>query len=112
MRFILKLLGMAGLFMVVSHYLPGFVVKSFTAALWAAVAFGLLNAVIRPVLQLISLPVTILTLGLFSFVINAAIMGLTAYLVPGFEIHGFVPALLGWLLVSVGGLVLSMLFKS
>jgi putative membrane protein len=69
--------------------------------LLAAVVFGLVNAFVRPVMALLSLPLTVLTLGLFLLVINAAMLGLTALLLPGFRIDGFWPALFGAIVVSV-----------
>ena len=66
----------------------------------AALLLGVVNAIVRPVLIVLTLPITILTLGLFLFVVNAMTFGLVAYFLPGFHIAGFVPALLGSLLVS------------
>jgi putative membrane protein len=101
----------AAVFLLVSRIVPGFDVGSFWTALWAALMFGLVNALIRPILLIISLPLSILTLGLFTLVIDAAAMGLTAWLVPGFQLHGFLAALLGWLLVSFGSMIVSSLLK-
>ncbi len=75
-------------------YLPGFEVDSFITALIVAFALGIVNAVIKPVLIIFTLPITILTLGLFSFVINALLIWGVAYFVPGFTISGFAPALI------------------
>jgi len=111
-RFVLRLLLTAGVFLGVSHFLPGFHVDTFQTALLAAVVFGLMNALVKPILVLLTLPVTFLTLGLFLLVINAVVMGLTAYLVPGFSIAGMAAALAGWLLVSVGSWMVSWLLKS
>lgn len=111
MRFLLRLVGTAGLFLLASHLLAGFVVPSFTTAVLAALAFGVMNAVVRPVLLLASLPVTLLTLGLFTLVVNAAVMALTALVVPGFQVRDFWAALLGWLVVALGGLALSVVLK-
>ncbi|HEY3330163.1 MAG TPA: phage holin family protein [Capsulimonadaceae bacterium] len=70
-------------------------------ALMASLAIGLVNAIIRPVVQLISLPISCLTLGLFSFVVNALMFWLTAMIVPGFHVGGFVPALFGSIVMSI-----------
>ncbi|WP_426955889.1 phage holin family protein [Muricoccus radiodurans] len=67
----------------------------------AAIIFGLVNAVIRPVIALLSLPLTIITLGLFTLVINAAMLGLTALLMPGMRISGFWAAFFGAIVVSL-----------
>ncbi len=69
--------------------------------LLTALVFGLVNAVIRPVLVLLSLPLTLVTLGLFLLVVNAAMLGLTSWLVPGFAVQGFWPALWGAVVVSI-----------
>jgi putative membrane protein len=83
-------------------YLVGGVHVSGTAALAVgALVLGFVNAIVRPVLQILSLPVTILTLGFFYFVVNAAAFGLAALLVPGFRVDGFWSAFLGALVVSL-----------
>jgi putative membrane protein len=79
----------------VAHVVPGVEVVNFKAALLAAAVLGLINTFIRPVLSLLTLPVTILTLGLFSFVLNALMFGLAAYFLAGFNVSGFWPALFG-----------------
>jgi putative membrane protein len=88
---------------------PGVHVDSFMAALFAALVLGLVNAVIRPLLVILTLPVTLLTLGLFLFVINALCFWLVAEMVPGFTVGGFGAALLGSILYSLLTLVTSWL---
>ena len=85
----------------VAHLVPGVHVVSFTSALIAAVVLGLINTFIKPVLALLTLPVTLLTLGLFSFVLNALMFGLAAYFLAGFNVDGFWPALFGALVFGV-----------
>ena len=70
-------------------------------ALLAGVVLALVNAVVRPVLKVLTLPLTLLTLGLFLFVLNAFCLWLTSVIVPGFDIQGFRPAFLGALVISV-----------
>jgi putative membrane protein len=82
-------------------------VDSFLAAVVAALALGLANALIRPILVLLTLPVTIVTLGLFLFVINAALFWLVAQVIKGFSVDGFLAALVGSLLYSLITLVVS-----
>lgn len=85
-------------------------IRSAGAALIAALVLGLVNAIVRPVLILLTLPFTLVTLGLFLFVINAAMFGLAALLAgKGFEVHGFLGALVGSLLVSLISLLLTTL---
>jgi putative membrane protein len=84
-----------------TQLVPGIAVAGVFSLALAALVFGLVNAVVRPVLTLLSLPLTILTLGLFLLVINAAMLGLTAWVLPGFRVDGFGPALLGAIVVSL-----------
>ena len=84
-----------------TQLVQGIEVRGLLLPLLAALAFGLVNAVVRPVVALLSLPLTIVTLGLFLLVVNAAMLGLTALLVPGFHIAGFWPALWGALVMSI-----------
>lgn len=86
---------------VVAYLLPGISVSSFYIALIAALILGLVNTFIRPVLLLLTLPLNILTLGLFTFVINALLFLFVASFVQGFEVSGFWVALVGALIVSV-----------
>jgi putative membrane protein len=87
--------------MLVAYLYSGVQVTGITAALIAALVLGLVNALIRPVLILLTLPVTILTLGLFIFIINALMFWLVAEMVDGFKVSGFMAALLGSLMFSV-----------
>jgi putative membrane protein len=111
MDLIIRLLLNASVFLLVSRVVPGFEVASLWTALWAALIFGFVNALIRPILLAISLPLSILSLGLFTLVIDAAVMALTAWLVPGFVVNGFLAALIGWVLVSVGSMIVSSLLR-
>ena len=85
----------------VAHLYTGVTVTSFTSALIAAAVLGLLNAVVRPILVLLTLPVTVVTLGLFLFVINALMFWAAASLLNGFNVAGFGAALIGSLIYSV-----------
>ena len=83
-------------------------IRNAGAAIVAALVLGLVNAIVRPILTLLTLPFTIVTLGLFLFVLNAAMFGLAALLSgKGFEVHGFFGALVGSLLVSIISLILN-----
>jgi len=99
----------AAALMLVAYLYPGVSVESFAAALIAALVLGLVNAVVRPILVLLTLPVTLLTLGLFLFVINALLFWLVAEVVHGFQVTGFGAALLGSILYSVITLITSWL---
>lgn len=100
----------AAALLLVAYLYPGVQVDSFTAALIAALVLGLVNALVRPLLVILTFPVTLLTLGLFLFVINALMFWLAAELVRGFTVTGFVGALVGSLLFSVITLLTSWLF--
>ena len=86
---------------------PGIEVRGVATAIGAGLVLGLVNAVVRPVLLVLTFPLTLLTLGLFIFVLNALCLWLTAALVKGFEVQGFWPALFGALIVSVVSWVLT-----
>jgi putative membrane protein len=77
----------------------------------AAVLLGLCNAVVKPILIILTLPATILTLGLFLLVINGVVLSLVAWMLPGFSIAGFGSAVLGAMIVSVTGMIGSLAFK-
>jgi putative membrane protein len=100
MNLFIRLLINALIILLVSHLLPGFEVASFYNALWVAVVLGLINVTLKPLLILLTLPINILSLGLFTFVINAVLLLLTASIVKGFEIHGFWWAFLASLIIS------------
>ena len=91
----------AAALLLVAYMYPGVHVESFFAAAMAALVLGLINAVMRPILVILTLPVTLLTLGLFLFVINALLFWLVAEVVAGFTVNGFVAALIGSLLFSI-----------
>lgn len=84
-----------------AYLLPGVHVTSFVTALVVAVVLGIINAFIKPILLILTLPITILTLGLFAFVINAVVILLAANLVPGFTVDGFWWALIFSIVLSV-----------
>lgn len=106
-KFIVHLVVSALLLLLVSHFVPGIRISGFGYALLAAFVLGFVNWIVRPLLILITLPVTLLTLGLFLFVINALMLMLTGALVPGFTVEGFGAAFLGGLLLALFNLVAS-----
>jgi putative membrane protein len=91
----------------IAQIVPGIAVSGILTALGAGLVLGLVNAIVRPILLVLTLPVTLVTLGLFLFVLNAFCLWLTAELVKGFEIHGVWAAVFGALLVSVVSWVLN-----
>ena len=91
----------------VSWAVPGIEVSSFLHAMFVVVIIALINTFIKPLLQIITLPINILTLGLFSLVINALLLMLAGYVTPGFEVEGFLSALVGSVLLSLFSLGIS-----
>lgn len=107
LRWILNALVLLG----VAYYLPGVAVSGFYAAMVAALVLGLINALIKPIIVLLTLPVNILTLGLFTFVINALMFWLASSVVKGFTVSGFGVAFLGALILSLASTLINSLLK-
>ncbi len=101
MILILKWLVLALAIMFTGWIIPGITISNFTTALVAAVVIALINLGIKPVLVFLTLPINILTLGIFILVINALLFMFMAYLVPGVEVNGFWSAFLGALVLSI-----------
>ncbi|MCL4351037.1 MAG: phage holin family protein [Firmicutes bacterium] len=95
--FVVTALGLA----VISHIGIGIYAQHGASVVWAAIALGLVNVLVRPIVRLIAFPITLLTLGLFGWVINALMLWLVSDLVPGFVVTGFMPALWGSLLLGL-----------
>ncbi|MGS5089556.1 phage holin family protein [Hydrogenophaga sp. A37] len=112
MKLLLKWLLSACALLLVAYLYPGVQVQSFTSALIAAAVVGLFNVLLRPVLVVLTLPVTVITLGLFLFVINALLFWAAASVLDGFHVNGFGAALLGSLIYSALMLLVDMALKS
>ena len=106
MKLLVKWLLSATALLAIAYLYSGVVVSSFGAALIAAFVIGLFNMIFRPILVLLTLPVTILTLGLFLFVINALMFWAASGVLDGFHVRGFGAALLGSLIYSAFGIVI------
>ena len=106
LKLIVKWLLSAAALLLVAYIYSGVEVRSFSAALIAAFVIGLLNTVVRPILVVLTLPVTVVTLGLFLFVINALMFWAAASVLDGFHVRNFVAALVGSLIYSLIGLVI------
>lgn len=107
--FLLHLILTAGAILIVAHVVTGVHVTGFGSALIGALVLGLVNAVVKPVMIVLTLPLTILTLGLFLFVVNALMLWLVAAVVPGFYIRGFWAALLASLLLTLLNIIIGWL---
>ena len=106
MQFLLTWLATAISLLITAWIVPGLTITSVGAAAIGAIILGLVNAIIKPVLILLTLPLTILTFGLFLLLVNAFTLGLVGYLTPGFSVNGFFPAILGAIVLSfVSGII-------
>lgn len=101
MNLILKWIVFSLLIVLVAWIIPGISVSNFLSAMLVCIVIGLINVFIRPLIEFISLPINFLTLGLFSFVINAFLLMLAGAITPGFEVSGFLSALFGSILLSL-----------
>ena len=110
MRLLLHWILSAIALWIVANFVPGIHVSGAKAALIAALVIGLINATLGLLIKIITFPLTILTLGLFWFVVNALMLELAAQFVNGFAVHGFVPALIGAVLMSLVSSVLQWIF--
>ena len=106
-RILLSVLGL----MLIANFVPGITIDNLYSASIAAIILGILNAVVRPVLLILTLPITIITLGLFSLVINAFLFWFAASFIQGFAVSGFFAALLGSLALSLVNTLGSMWIK-
>ena len=106
MKIIVRWLLLAAALLLVAHLYSGVTVSSFGSALIAAFVLGLFNTLLRPLLVLLTLPVTLITLGLFLFVINALMFYFAASVLQGFQVAGFGAALIGSLIYSLCGMLI------
>lgn len=111
MNLLLRWLVNALALLCLAYFLPGIAVDGFYAAIIAALVLGLVNAIIKPLIILLTLPINILTLGLFTFVINGLLFWFVGTVVKGFYVEGFWPAFFGALIMSIVGWTTSGLFK-
>ncbi|MES2786643.1 MAG: phage holin family protein [Pseudomonadota bacterium] len=105
LKLIVKWLLSASALLLVAYIYSGVVITSFGAAMLAALVIGLLNTFVRPILVLLTFPVTVVTLGLFLFVINALMFWAASGVLDGFQVQGFVAALIGSLIYTLIGVV-------
>lgn len=111
MQILIALLLNAAALLLTAYVVPGFQVANFTTAILAAIVLGVVNTFIKPILSFVSAPFTIITLGLFTFVINAVVLFIVAAVVPGLKIEGWLPAILGAIVLSIVSTILNSVFK-
>lgn len=110
-KFIVRVIfGALGLW-IASKLVPGIYVRDTTALIFAAALLGVVNAFVRPVITILTLPLTIITLGLFLLVVNAAMIGLVSMLVPGFQVHGLVAGVLAAIVTGITSWIGGMLLR-
>ncbi|MGK7955273.1 MAG: phage holin family protein [Crocosphaera sp.] len=111
-QFILTWVLTALSLLMTAYLVPGITIDGFTVAAIATLVMGLINALVRPLLLIFTLPLTILTLGLFLFVVNAISFSLVSYFTPGFEVNTFWDALFGSIILSIISSVLNKVFQA
>ena len=111
MGFILRIIVYTLALLVAAHVVPGIRLDGLASALVAGLLLGLVNAIVRPILVVLTFPITLLTLGLFLLVLNAFCLWLVSVFVAGFQVAGFWPAFWGALLVSVVSWILTALIS-
>lgn len=111
MKLLLRWLVASVTLMLVAYYVPGIVVENFYAAVVAALILGLINALVRPLIIILTLPINLLTLGLFTFVINALMFWLASSIVKGFYVMGFWAAFWGAIVMWLASWLVNYLFK-
>jgi len=112
MKLLAKWLLSAAALLLVAYVYNGVEVKTFGAAMIAALIIGLFNTIVRPILVVLTLPVTVVTLGLFLFVINALMFWAAASVLDGFQVQGFLAALIGSLMYTLLGVVIESALES
>lgn len=101
LNMIIKWVLFAGVIMFTAWLIPGISVDNFWTAMLVCIVITLINIFLKPIISFISMPVNFLTLGLFSFVINAILLWFAGYITPGFSVDGFLSALLGSIILAV-----------
>jgi putative membrane protein len=110
--YLLSILATALSLLLVSALFSGVVLANFPAAMVAAIVIGIVNGILKPVLFILSLPITILTLGLFSLVVNGVCFWLASLVTPGFQVHGFWAFIIGPIVLSVVSTALNNFFMN
>lgn len=105
-KILIRVLVTAGTLLLISEYVPGITVASFYTAVIVALLWGILMLIVRPILTILTLPITLITLGLFSFVLNALLFWFLGTFVEGFTVAGFLPALEGSVILAIVAWVL------
>ncbi len=100
-RALIRVLAIAGTLLLIAEYVDGISVESFYTAVIVSIIWGIFGLTIKPILTILTLPITIITFGLFSFVLNAVLFWFLASFVQGFTVDGFIPALVGSAIIAI-----------
>lgn len=111
LQIVIALVLNAAALLITAYIVPGFKVENFTTAILAAIVLGVVNTFIKPILSFITAPLTLITLGLFTFVVNAITLFIVSAVVKGLTIDGWLAAILGAIVLSVVSTVLNSVFK-
>lgn len=111
-KILLRILATAIALLLIAQFVPGIEVASFYTAVIVAVIWGILGLTVKPLLTILTLPITLLTFGLFSFIINALLFWFMASFIDGFNVDGFIPALLGSFILTIVGWSLNRAFAN
>ena len=111
LKLLIKWIILTASILVVSYLLDGIKVDNFLTALFAAALLGILNSVVRPLLILLTLPINLITFGIFIFIINAALLMLVSHVITGFHVAGFWTAVFGSILISITNALLNWFIK-
>ena len=112
MGFLLRLAANTLAILIVAWMLDGITVRDAVAGVLAGLVLGVVNAIVKPILVVLTLPLTVLTLGLFYFIVNAICLGLVAFIVPGFDVDGVLSTIVGALLISLFAWIINGLLGS
>lgn len=100
LRALIRVLATAVTLMLIANFVPGIAVSTFYIALVVAIIWGILGLTVRPILTILTLPINLITFGLFSFILNALLFWLLSTFIAGFTVNGFIPALIGSAIIS------------
>lgn len=101
MKYLISFVGSAVALFITANVVAGVEILDLRALLVATIIVGLINTFIRPILRLLTLPITLVTFGLFAIVVNAITFSIAAFFAPGFEINGIIPAIMGAIVLSI-----------
>jgi len=112
MHLLIRLLVNALAFWLIAKFVPGIHMAGMWTPIIAAIIFGIVNAIVRPLILLLTLPLTVVTLGLFIIIVNALMFWLVTIITPNFKVDGFGPALIGAIIMMIVSYIVTHIFKS